>query len=79
MPICSNLSVFDLKALRILDNVVSSAYTMKANRSLTFDISFIYIINSSGPRRDPCGPPVFISSISDFVLSKSTYCFLSVK
>ncbi len=28
---------------------------------------------------DPCGTPVLISSLSDFVLSNSTYCFLSVK
>ena len=47
------------------DRVVSSAYIMKLNSRLAFGKALTYMINSRGPRRDPCGTPVEMGSILD--------------
>ena len=41
-------------------NDVSSAYRVKWNFFVTWEISFIYMMNRRGPRMDPCGTPVEI-------------------
>ena len=48
--------------------VVSSAYIMKSNMLLASEKSFINIINSNRPRIEPCGTPVVIGKMLDFVL-----------
>ena len=35
---------------------------------------YIYIVNNSGPRMDPCGAPTLMSKVSDVVSSNSVYC-----
>ena len=49
---------------------------MKSNESLDLAMSLIYIKNKSGPGTDPCGTPVDIFRVSDFILSHSTNCSL---
>ena len=48
-------------------NVVSSAYIMKLNLLVAFVISLVNILNNNGPRIDPCGTPLVISSIPEVV------------
>ena len=64
---------------RLLDRVVSSAYIIKSNRLLACEKSFMYKMNSSGPRMEPCGTPVVIDRLFDLTLLISVHCFLSVR
>ena len=73
------LCVLLVKVLKVLDNIVSSAYTMTSNLLLASQKSFVYIMNKSGPRIQVCAKPVVISKVSDFISSISVYCFLFVK
>ena len=57
----------------VLLSIVSSAYKMTFKLSLTVCISFIYMINRSGPKIQPWGTPVSSSLIEDVVPLKSTY------
>ena len=43
------------------------------------DRLFVYKINKSGRRVDPCGTPYVISRGSEVVLLQLTYCFLFVR
>ena len=36
--------------------------------------SFMYMMNNSGPKIEPCGTPVVIDNIFDLILSMSVYC-----
>ena len=58
--------VLSLKDFKVLNNVVSSAYIIHLNMLLACEKSFIYIINSNGPRIEPCGTPTAIGRISDY-------------
>ena len=69
-----SLFVLALNLLIVLVKVVSSAYMMKLNISLASAKSLIQIINNSGPRIEPCGTPVVIDKMFDFVLFISVYC-----
>ena len=64
---------------RLQYNVVSSAYISISNLLLTVGRSLIYIRNSNGPNIDPCGTPVVIEALFDFMLSYSTYGNLFAK
>ena len=57
----------------VLNKVVSSKYIVKLNILLAFRKSLMYIINNKGPRKDPCGTPMFMDKISDLAFSNSTY------
>ena len=52
---------------RLQYNVVSSAYISISNILLTEGRSLIYIRNNSGPNIDPCGTPVAIEALFDFI------------
>ena len=65
--------------LKVLDIVVSSAYTMNSNMLLVSQKSFVYIMNKSGPRIQVCAKPIVMSKVSDLISSISVYCFLFVK
>ena len=67
--------VLSLKDVKVLNNVVSSAYIINLNMLLAYVKSFMYMINNNGPRIEPCGTPTAIGRISDFISSISTYCF----
>ena len=54
--------------------VVSSAYIMNLNMLLASEKSFIYIINNNGPMIEPCGTPVVIGKMLDFMLFICVYC-----
>ena len=41
----------------VVVRLVSSAYILAVEVRKLFGISFIYIMNSKGPRMDPCGTP----------------------
>ena len=64
---------------RLQYNVVSSAYISISNLLLTVGRSLIYIRNSNGPNIDPCGTPVVIEALFDFMPSYSTYGNLFAK
>ena len=51
-----------------VDRAVSSAYIIQLNNFVALGRSLMYIIKSNGPRIDPCGTPVVILRVSDFVL-----------
>ena len=50
-----------------------------AENTEKIDISFMYIMKSSGPRIDPCGTPVFVYAVSDLVFLNLVWCFLPVR
>ena len=72
----SLLIKFTCFASILLMIVVSSANRIKLKSVLVFTKSLIYVRKRRGPRIDPCGTPVVICSISEFWLSKRTYCCL---
>ena len=46
----------------------------KLNILLACAKSFMYMMNNSDPKIEPCGTPVVIDSIFDLILSISVYC-----
>ena len=46
----------------------------KLNILLACAKSFMYMMNNSGPKIEPCGTPVVIDNIFDLILSISVYC-----
>ena len=63
----------------MLTSVVSSAYSIALNLSLTICKSFIYSMNNNGPNIDPWGTPVEIGNVFDISSSSFTNCCLSVR
>ena len=57
----------------VADRVVSSAYIILWNFKLDFGKSLIYIINNRGPKMEPCGTPVVISSVLELMPCIYTY------
>ena len=74
--ILNDSSICLSKTFAVVNNVVSSAYMMNLNLSLHVMISLIYIVNKRGPSMDPWGTPVTIFTLSDWIVSNTTYCFL---
>ncbi len=60
-------------------SVLSSTYISNFDCTISRAKSFMYMINSKGPRMEPCGTPDVIVSDSDLFWLIWTYCFLSVK
>ena len=54
-------------------SVVSSAH-IKISDSMSFSMSFMYTIKSSGPNLEPCGTPDVTCLTSDFTLSTTVTC-----
>ena len=54
------------------NSVVSSAYMIILNMSVYDGNSLMYTENRKGPKTEPCGTPVLISSVSDVEPLKST-------
>ena len=78
------LLFMSLKEYIVLDNVVWTihccmAYIIKSNLLLHRGKLFRYIINTIGPRIEPCGTPMYIGKIVDVVSSISVYFFLLIK
>ena len=76
-----NLSIsllikFTFFASILLMIVVSSANRIKLKSVLVFTKSSINVRKRRGPKIDPWGTPVVICAISEFWLSKLTYCCL---
>ena len=46
----------------------------KLNTLLACAKSFMYMMNNSGPKIQPCDTPVVIDNIFDLILSISVYC-----
>lgn len=65
--------------LSTLSRALSSVYNMRLNILIGAVLSFIHIMNNTGPKIEPWGTPVVIMMMSDFVLSRSTYCCLLFK
>ena len=62
---------------RLLDDqntVVSSANRIVLLFFIDMGKSFVYTMNSNGPRIDPCGTPQTISWVWDLQFLYSTYC-----
>ena len=69
-----NFSLFSL--VNVI--AVSSAYTISFTCWLLLnnnDRSFLYIINRRGPSIDPCGTPILLHNICDFLSFIKTTCF----
>ena len=61
--------------------LVSSANKIILNNYDTSHMSFMYKINSTGPRIDPCGTPhlIFFSSVDSLGSNLGKSCYLLVK
>ena len=46
----------------------------KVKMLVAFAKSFMYMMNNSGPKIEPCGTPVVIDNIFDLILLISVYC-----
>ena len=55
------------------NTVVSSANRIVLLLVIDMGKSFVYIMNSNGPRTDPCGTPEIISWVWDLQFLYSTY------
>ena len=52
--------VISSKCVPLMKTLVLSVNNIEKSRSKDLEKSFIYIINKSGPRIDPCGTPCVI-------------------
>ena len=67
------------KSFKLKYIVVSSAYIINFNLSVTCIKSFVNMLKSNRPNIDPCETPVVTSTNLELQLLYTTYCFLSNK
>ena len=78
--LCSSLFNISLwgELFRLWHNVVSSAMIRHLNNLLAVGKSLRYTRNNKGTKTNPWGTLVLIIAQSDYFLSYTTYCFLSI-
>lgn len=66
---------------RMQESIIIKSMNIFASLSKFDDLSmsFTETRNSSGPKIDPCGTPVFISFFLDILLLSTVYCCLLCK
>ena len=66
-----------LKALDVLSNEVSSAYTIDLNMLHAFDMSFVNMIKNKGPMNKPWRTSMIMFAREDLTLLNSKNCLRS--